>query len=1228
MGAYQLFLDDSLLYPLRQPPTIGRFSPPLDAASKSTLSLRPLERPGLHSSCGIAAVETRKWRMSDLLDDDAFDDIFGDTSGTSSLGIQSGDKGSVLEDSAKKVDLDYLIETDFDDIFGSLDSPVGSPSPTGKSATTMSFEDELLKVEKLKAGTTSSVVDDIAAAFAEADSIVDSVNTLGTTSIAEEPLVPSTPEKSRGDVNASTSVPVPRDTTEFNDGTSKVVRRAMLAIETAAAVAESESYDVAMRRSTSPRRSSLSMDHQDELTLKIKTELASSRPDLQTIRDICREYGGVPASHRSILWALFLGVSSAAAHDSDLELSMLHSKDSKSPTAFPHQNLLREEVMKAASWAATALVPANTSSGGVTDSCANTKLKTENIAVDMETLLVFYIKRRSIKSEPEGPIDYFSGLADTVAPFYASGAGASGAIIPNTTVVFQCLYALCSAFIPTAHALSSPRNPWPEMMFHQFKVLLKYHDPALEAHFSQIDISWATPSADLIPSSCFFRCFAGELSHSGILRLWDYLLLEADPYFPWFLVAALFRNAKDILQLTKTKEQLKHEIEQCIALINTSSGLESSIVTAVKLDAETPKSFRKNLRRISGDLVHTPPKKTRSVDWYNRFWDFYMVHNPEKLEDALSLLKKEEFVGKEALVARRCEKKYNSPMTGLHQEMNLPFLSVTAEEIIPQVIESSQRYLRYFLVDCRPANETEGGRFGQAWSLSPQVLKDGKVCADLIDSLSGIKGHAHIVVMGSGRDQLLEKFSLAEASRYAIHDCETVTRCGRAFVDAGFPFVSVVQGGFLSCYRFMEKKYTIGGLVDVSPHKCRPLRSDQYQKFESEDPMRANLFREHVLHSLAEKAKKEAQLCRENGDPEVEAALAMAMESAKIGQTLKDKKNRESWDKLKNNVGAGLGRINLIAQKSVSSMRTAFDELMVEDIDSEPLNDREKGMNALHEEAPFSVFSIDDDGEEDDSFDIFRDHGGMTPTRSSNKTKVHDASANNELRPIVMTTEEGVPLVVLGPGSVLAYSLFCEIINESKRGNYTIFECVDMYQGKWARTIVETHLLEDRLVVTKRFSIDTNNFPVLARRASLEDKKQAALLFSKMQARIAAEKAKAASKEISRRFSSIFSKGGNQEVLNQPSVVHATMEDDEPPAREDELHSHEGPVSADDSRECVKVLCNQSLKALKKMTIKKGDVNIVTLYFADDSTVIKFKDREHFQKCLKLNLSQMRGKKQ
>ena len=126
--------SDSLLYPLRQPPTIGRFSPPLDAASKSTLSLRPLERPGLHSSCGIAAVETRKWRMSDLLDDDAFDDIFGDTSGTSSLGIQSGDKGSVLEDSAKKVDPDYLIETDFDDFFGSLDSPVGGHPRSGKPA--------------------------------------------------------------------------------------------------------------------------------------------------------------------------------------------------------------------------------------------------------------------------------------------------------------------------------------------------------------------------------------------------------------------------------------------------------------------------------------------------------------------------------------------------------------------------------------------------------------------------------------------------------------------------------------------------------------------------------------------------------------------------------------------------------------------------------------------------------------------------------------------------------------------------------------------------------------------------------------------------------------------------------------------------------------------------------------------------------------------------------------
>ena len=140
------------------------------------------------------------------------------------------------------------------------------------------------------------------------------------------------------------------------------------------------------------------------------------------------------------------------------------------------------------------------------------------------------------------------------------------------------------------------------------------------------------------------------------------------------------------------------------------------IRSATKLDANTPKSFRKKMRHIFTTMISSKPKASKNVDWYGKFWDFYMAFNPEKLEDAISLLPK--FPGQEAKLARRCEDKYNAPMTGFHLDLKRKFLTVTAEEIVPQVIERSKRFLRYFVIDCRPSNEVSGGRLGQAWILS------------------------------------------------------------------------------------------------------------------------------------------------------------------------------------------------------------------------------------------------------------------------------------------------------------------------------------------------------------------------------------------------------------------------------------------------------------------------------------------------------------------------------
>ena len=66
-----------------------------------------------------------------------------------------------------------------------------------------------------------------------------------------------------------------------------------MAVESAATAAEREPYDVTMRRSASPRKS-LSVDEEEKLAEKIKALLESPQTNAQDVRDICRDYGGVP----------------------------------------------------------------------------------------------------------------------------------------------------------------------------------------------------------------------------------------------------------------------------------------------------------------------------------------------------------------------------------------------------------------------------------------------------------------------------------------------------------------------------------------------------------------------------------------------------------------------------------------------------------------------------------------------------------------------------------------------------------------------------------------------------------------------------------------------------------------------------------------------------------------------------------------------------------------------
>ena len=116
--------------------------------------------------------------------------------------------------------------------------------------------------------------------------------------------------------------------------------------------------------------------------------------------------------------------------------------------------------------------------------------------------------------------------------------------------------------MPTAHALSTNRNPWEYLAYHQFRVLLKYHDPEIEAHLTKAYPTWDDPFNGLFNPACFFKGYAGLLTCSGLLHLWDYLLVEADPNFCYFLTVGIVMHCREALINCTDENSLNQQVEE------------------------------------------------------------------------------------------------------------------------------------------------------------------------------------------------------------------------------------------------------------------------------------------------------------------------------------------------------------------------------------------------------------------------------------------------------------------------------------------------------------------------------------------------------------------------------------------------------------------------------------------------------------------------------------------
>ncbi|XP_030565638.1 TBC1 domain family member 23 isoform X1 [Drosophila novamexicana] len=297
-------------------------------------------------------------------------------------------------------------------------------------------------------------------------------------------------------------------------------------------------------------------------------------------------------------------------------------------------------------------------------------------------------------------------------------------------------------------------------VFHVFRLLLLYHDPEL---CTVLDTKKITP--DLYSLTWFQSLFASCSSLSVIIAMWDLYFQNADPFMVFFLALIILINGREQIMLMKNAS--KEDIIKF--LINMPCALEVDDVPdfcslAQYYALKTPTSFKTDyLKALYGKQNDTPRSQEES----------------NKVSQALCL-----------------------PVS------------------VYELVENSatefpvQDAVRFFLVDCRPAEQYNAGHLSTAFHLDCNLMLQEPVAfATAVQGLltaqkqaievNSNAGGEHLCFMGSGRVEEDQYTHMVVAS----------------FLQKNTHYVSLLSGGYASIHDYFGD-HMADCLEDHSVSKC------------------------------------------------------------------------------------------------------------------------------------------------------------------------------------------------------------------------------------------------------------------------------------------------------------------------------------------------------------------------------------------------------------------------
>uniref|UniRef100_A0A1L8DAR7 TBC1 domain family member 23 n=2 Tax=Nyssomyia neivai TaxID=330878 RepID=A0A1L8DAR7_9DIPT len=293
-------------------------------------------------------------------------------------------------------------------------------------------------------------------------------------------------------------------------------------------------------------------------------------------------------------------------------------------------------------------------------------------------------------------------------------------------------------------------------VFHLFRLLVLYHDPEL---CSMLDTKRITP--DLYCRTWFQSLFGATCTLPVVLSMWDLYFQQADPYLVFFLSLIMLVNVRD--KILAMKDETKDKIVEFLS--NMPCALEPDDVVdfcslAQYYAMKTPSSFKTDmLQTLFGAQVDSPL---------------------------------------DPIVA---------------QALCLP---VSVYELVDNASMETPHpeAVRFFLVDCRPADQYNVGHLSTAFHLdSNLMLQEPVAFATAIQGLlraqrqsieaNSNAGGEHLCFMGSGRDEEDQYTHMVVAS----------------FLQKNTNYVSLLTGGYAAIHEYFGD-HMIDCLEDHDVHKC------------------------------------------------------------------------------------------------------------------------------------------------------------------------------------------------------------------------------------------------------------------------------------------------------------------------------------------------------------------------------------------------------------------------